>query len=210
MNREELLKIARPILFNTEMVLAIMSKKNPKTVTRRILKGFVPKDAMFGYTMFTPEKNISCRGTFSDAYGEKFFKLPYRKNDILYARETWTECTDGYLYKAWAKEKRLPGAVELFKWHPSIHMPKDAARIFLKVTDIRVERLKGMKLEDFLCEGVVLASEDFNDQEYAYWQARGIFKNIWDKTIKKPDLSIYGWDANPYVWVIEFERLADI
>lgn len=217
MNREELLKIARPILFNTDMVLAIMREENPKTVTRRILKGFVPKDAMFGYTMFTPEKSISCRGTFSDGYGEKFLKLPYKKGDILYIRETWSEHytanSDGklvYCYKADGinlKSECLPG--ETNRWHPSIHMPKKAARIFLKVTDVRVERIKGMKLDDFLREGVNLRPEAFNDPENAYWQARRIFKDVWNNTIKKSDLSLYGWDANPYVWVIEWQPLSE-
>ncbi|MDE7342264.1 MAG: hypothetical protein K2N80_17175 [Lachnospiraceae bacterium] len=205
MNREELLKIAKPILFNTDMVLAIMREKNPKTVTRRTLKGFVPKDAVFGYTMFTPEKSISCRGTFSNGYGEKFFKLPYRRDDILYVRETWGEWETGrYLYKACVKRTSIPNADRLFTWRPSIHMPKKAARLFLKVTDVRVERIKGMRLDDFLREGVDLRPEAFNDPENAYWQARRIFKNIWNNTIKKSDLSLYGWDANPYVWVIEF------
>lgn len=205
MSKEELLQIAKPILFNTDMVRAIMREENPKTVTRRILKGFVPKDARFGYTMFTPEKSISCRGTFSNGYGEKFFKLPYRRDDILYVRETWCEWETGrYLYKADIKGISIPNADKLFTWRPSIHMPKKAARIFLKVTDVHVERIKGMKLDDFLREGVDLRPEAFNDPENAYWQARRIFKNIWNNTIKKSDLSLYGWDANPYVWVIEF------
>lgn len=211
LNREELLRIARPILFNTEMVQAIMREENPKTVTRRILKGYVPKDAIFGYTMFTPEKHISCRGIFSDGYGEKFFKLPYKKGDILYVRETWGEWETGrYLYKACVKSTSIPNADRLFTWRPSIHMPKKAARIFLKVTDVHVERIKGMKLDDFLREGVDLRPEAFNDPENAYWQARRIFKDIWNNTIKKSDLSLYGWDANPYVWVVEFEYLRDI
>lgn len=210
MNREELLEIARPILFNTEMVLTIMRTENPKTVTRRILKGFVPKDAVFGYTMFTPEKHISCRGTFSDGYGEKFFKLPYRRDDILYVRETWCEWETGrYLYKADIKGISIPNADKLFTWRPSIHMPKKAARIFLKVIDVHVEHIKGMKLDDFLREGVMLRPEAFNDPGNAYWQARRIFKDIWDNTIMKRDLSLYGWDANPYVWVIEWQPLSE-
>ena len=218
LNREELLRIARPILFNTEMVQAIMREENPKTVTRRILKGYVPKDAIFGYTMFTPEKHISCRGTFSDGYGEKFFKLPYKKDDILYIRETWSEHytanNDGklvYCYKADGinlKSECLPG--ETNRWYPSIHMPKKAARLFLKVTDVSVERIKGMKLDDFLREGVTLRPEAFNDPENAYWQARRIFESIWNNTIKKSDLMFHRWDANPYIWVVEFEYLKNI
>ena len=77
----------KPILFNTEMVQAIL--RGQKTCTRRIVKGFIPDDAIWGYTVFTPKGYISCRGTFPVGYGEKFFKLPYQKGDILYVRETW-------------------------------------------------------------------------------------------------------------------------
>lgn len=70
-----------PILFNTEMVRAILDGR--KDATRRIVKGFIPDDAVWGYTAFTPKGYISCRGTFADGYGEKFFKLPCEPGDIL-------------------------------------------------------------------------------------------------------------------------------
>ena len=76
----------KPILFNTDIVRAILDGR--KTCTRRIVKGFIPNDAVWGYTAFTPKRCISCRGTFADGYGEKFFKLPYQPGDILYVRET--------------------------------------------------------------------------------------------------------------------------
>lgn len=76
MTRQELLKIAKPILFNTDMVRAILD--DIKECTRRIIKEFIPNDAVWGYTIFTPEGYISCRGTYEDGHGEKFFKLPYR------------------------------------------------------------------------------------------------------------------------------------
>ena len=77
----------KPVLFNTEMVRAILEGR--KSCTRRIVKGFIPNDAKWGYTAFTPKGCISCRGTFADGYGEKFFKLPCEPSDILYVRETW-------------------------------------------------------------------------------------------------------------------------
>lgn len=94
----------------------------------------------------------------------------------------------------------------MFKWRPSIHMPKEAARIWLKVTDVRVECLQEMNTGDFLAEGVAIRSEAYNDPENAYQQAKEAFKNIWDATIKQADRGKYGWAANPWVWVIEFER----
>ena len=86
----------KPILFNTEMVRAILDWR--KDATRRIVKGFIPDDAVWGYTAFTPKGYISCRGTFADGYGEKFFKLPCEPGDILYVRETWKKAPNGYYY----------------------------------------------------------------------------------------------------------------
>lgn len=94
----------------------------------------------------------------------------------------------------------------MMKWHPSIHMPKEAARIFLRVTDVQVERLKNMTLDDFLSEGVALRPEAFNDPENAYMQAKSLFVDLWDSTINTQQLTLYRWDANPWVWVIAFER----
>lgn len=85
-------------------------------------------------------------------------------------------------------------------------MPKEAARIWIKVTDVRVELLQNMNTGDFLAEGVVIRPEAFNDPENAYWQAKEEFIHIWDATVKKAEKDRYGWDANPWVWVIEFER----
>ena len=219
-----------PILFNTDMVRAILREVSPKTATRRVIKGYIPNDAMFGYTMFTPKGCISCRGTFADEYGEKFFKLPCQKGDILFVRETWAfqcciECrnlledescmiekvsiihedkdadSEGcYIYRA-----DHPDPARII-WRPSIHMPKQAARIWLEVKDVRVERLHDMTLDDFLSEGVVIRPESFNDPENAYMQARSEFARIWDSTIKKSQIDIYGWEANPWVLVNEFKR----
>lgn len=202
----------KPILFNTEMVRANLDGR--KTCTRRIVKGFIPNDAVWGYTAFTPKGCISCRGTFADGYGEKFFKLPYQPCDILYVRETWEHfeccCCEGdehgncyrepqqsvlnkscgcYMYRA---TDEIYGDA---RWHPSIHMPKEAARIWLKVTDVRVERLQDMTDDDAEAEGC-----------FDYTSTALGFPDVWDSTIKKSDLDRYGWDANPYVWVIEFER----
>lgn len=211
-----------PVLFNTDMVRAILDDR--KTATRRLIK-------------FLPEKNPKWTGYVKDGlmlYNGRnepcCRKPPYEVGDILYVREAWStrqsntcmgnttagcpydscETASGpcfeneYIYKA--TDSLDPYGSSIRKWHPSIHMPKEAARIWLKVTDVRVERLQDMKLSDFLDEGVVIREESFNDPENAFGQARTAFKNIWDSTIKKSDLDMYGWAANPWVWVIEFER----
>lgn len=122
----------KPILFNTEMVRAILEGR--KGATRRSVKGYIPDDAVWGYTAFTPKGYISCRGTFADGYKGIFFKLPCESGDILYVRETWKKAPNGYYYyEDWQKDD----IADVTKWKPSIHMPKEAARIWLKVTDVR-------------------------------------------------------------------------
>lgn len=189
----------KPILFNTEMVRAILDGR--KDATRRIVKGFIPDDAVWGYTAFTPKGYISCRGTFADGYGEKFFKLPCESGDILYVRETWKKAPNGYYYyEDWQRND----IADVTKWKPSIHMPKEAARIWLKVMNVRVERLQEISAESALAEGAdkYIHTNGGLDENMTITS----FIGIWNSTIKKSDLDRYGWDANPYVWVISFER----
>ena len=213
----------KPILFNTEMVRAILDGK--KTCTRRIVKGAIPDDAMWGYTMFTPKGCVSCRGVYADEYGEKFFRLPYQRGDILYVRETWCrygklddfdhviDGTEKYYYLT---DGANPTPYNCFLvqrngydeykdtpvWHPSIHMPKEAARIWLKVKDVRVERLQDIDGKGCVKEGI--EEEPLKDIGDEF--VKGMFHDLWDSIIKKSDIDRYGWNANPWVWVIEFER----
>lgn len=222
----------KPILFNTEMVRANLDGR--KSCIRRLVKGFVPDDAIWGYTAFTPKGYISCRGTFADSYGEKFFKLPYQPGDIIYVRETWYKGLERYMYRADYSdtEKFYQGGKEIeMKWHPSIRMPKEAARIWLKCTDVRVERLQEITESGAKAEGIRGYTKDGNLYKYAvtddwwidyhnkhkeivtgtWWQdmprtAKDAFSYLWNSTIKKSDLDLYGWNANPWVWTIEYER----
>lgn len=124
---------------------------------------------------------------------------PICTGDILYVRETWKEAPKGYYYyEDWQKDD----IADVTKWKPSIHMPKEAARIWLKVTDVRVERLQDITSEQIGREGVeVEYPHVLNGEEKRY-----AFSTLWNNTIKKSDIDRYGWDANPWVWVIEFER----
>lgn len=197
----------KPILFNTEMVRAILDER--KDATRRIVKGFIPDDAVWGYTAFTPKGYISCRGTFADGYGEKFFKSPCEPGDILYVRETWCMLPVNeaghirghsvYYYKA---DGDLRPEGWRGKWKPSIHMPKEAARIWLKVTDVRVELLQEITIDGIRSEGLSSMAVHAGDMEIALKE----WELLWNSTIKKSDLDRYGWYASPWVWVIEFER----
>lgn len=194
----------KPILFNTKMVRAILDGR--KGATRRIVKGFIPDDAVWGYTAFTPKGYISCRGTFADGYGEKIFKLPCETGDILYVRETWKKAPNGYYYyEDWQKDD----IADVTKWKPSIHMPKEAARIWLKVTDVKIERLQDVTEDGAKAEGAIDNRGFIHSPENEYDRihtAREHFIRIWNSTIKKSNLNRYGWDASPWVWVIEFER----
>lgn len=195
------------ILFNTEMVRAILD--GIKGSTRRIVKGFIPNDAVWGYTAFTPKGYISCRGTFADGYGEKFFKLPCEQGDILYVRETWKKAPNGYYYyEDWQRND----IADITKWKPSIYMPKEAARIWLKVMNVRVERLQEITDEQAKREGIQydecptgFAWKQETDMHNCYTTPIGAMQALWNSTIKKSDLDRYGWDASPWVWVIEFE-----
>ena len=209
----------KPSLFNTEMVRAILDGR--KDATRRIVKGFIPDDAVWGYTAFTPKGYISCRGTFADGYGEKFFKLPCEPGDILYVRETWHKYTkrigkgescrlaEFYGYKASVANSE--DAEE--PWRPSTQMPKEAARIWLKVMNVRVERLQEITDEQAKREGIQYDEcptgftwKQETDMHNCYTTPIGAMQALWNSTIKKSDLDRYGWDASPWVWVIEFER----
>lgn len=191
----------KPILFNTEMVQAILEGR--KTVTRRCVKHEINVFEKNGETLVYDHRFLF--DFVSDAYIDS--QARYKKGDILYVRETWQKSPAGtHLYKTDNNGNLSNGHV--YKWKPSIHMPKEAARIFLRVTDVRVERLQDMCLRDFINEGIVVREESFNDPENAYYQAKEVFHKIWNSTLKKDELDQYGWDANPYVWVYEFEVIS--
>ncbi len=216
-----------PILFKTDMVRAILDDR--KTVTRRAVKYKYCNTEMkmrtdkYGTCLIEIQKDIEGETHGKNPDGSTWHKLlpyiekkpPCRKGDILYVRETYcpnyfdfvTQYGSRHGYRADYDKAVLSSVITEPKWIPSIHMPKEAARIFLRVTNVIPERLNGMTLDDFLLEGAVPRPEAFNDPENAYWQAKQIFEEeIWEKTLKKKDFDLYSWDANPWVWVIEFER----
>lgn len=189
----------RPILFSTEMVKAILDGR--KTCTRRAIKF---PNGMTGRPVGKTGDNSNPLGVM---YPGGIKRPPCQPGDILYVRETWSEWTDGYLYKAWTEPFPQPGQFPEIKWKPSIHMPKEAARIWLKVTNVRVERLQditedGAKEEGANCKN----GKNVGLEEKMRRTAIERFAEIWNGTIKKSALDRYGWSVNPWVWVIEFER----
>ena len=202
-----------PILFNGDMVRAILDGR--KTVTRRLIRpkqliGILPDKCKNGMPeKFLKEKKYMFK-PYCDMTDTELIKTsynpPYQPGDILYVRETWSEGYEAgtYIYRASDKLAGLPTFKESSKliYHPSIHMPKEAARIWLKVTDVRVERLQEIAIDGIRNEGLSSMAVHAGDMEIAMEE----WKNLWNSTIKKSDLDRYGWDANPWVWIIEFER----
>lgn len=194
----------RPILFNTKMVKAILEGR--KTCTRRAIK----------FSSGMTGRPIGKAGDSSNPLGVMYpggiKRPPYQRGDILYVRETWCSAYDGekFFYladKLTNREERLLLNYDDVKWHPSIHMLKEAARIWLKVTEVRMERLQditedGAKEEGANCKN----GKNVGLEEKMRRTAIERFAEIWNGTIKKSALDRYGWSVNPWVWVIEFER----
>lgn len=231
----------KPILFNTKMVRAILDGR--KSCTRRLVKPQPDEKHTYplGFvTDSTEKKEVGCFGFGIGEYGGsiQYAKPQYHTDDVLYIRETWTEECGKYYYRADYDSDYLDPCETLsggypascrnhpgcdgcmatstrIHWHPSIHMPKEAARIWLRVTDVRVERLQDITPKGAESEGVGNLFYDdigYGEKNYGtevdteYGIAKEQFAWLWESTIKKSDLDRYGWDANPWVWVIEFER----
>lgn len=224
----------KPILFNTEMVKAILEGR--KTQTRRLIR---PQPAgqlsyIFGgshpgkwtYMSRSEAKAWDVDESVIHEEEGKFWTPPCHGDDVLYVRETWnygyvdSDWKEGCPPEYWFEELDWKGKDHDFlreisrfwyladddeplyglKWKPSIHMPRAAARIFLKVKRVRAERLKNITDEDAAAEGC---------------QAQGIFETprqyfaaLWNNTYgvggkKVPE----NWASNPWVWVIEFEKM---
>ena len=190
-----------PILFSTPMVQAIL--EGHKTMTRRIIKPQPQPGERIGYysTDNNPELD---EYIFCDTEGvpteDDPLKNPYGHiGDILWVRESFRyfgyDSSKMLVYKAGHNTINFE-AQHKESWKPSIHMPKAACRIFLKITDIRVERLQDMSREDCKKEGVLLGNDN---GKFSGWH--DVFRDLWEK-INGPD----SWNANPWVWVISFER----
>lgn len=216
----------KPILFNTEMVRAILDGR--KTQTRRVV---VPhyRDGDAGFNVITN----AATGKFlyieyydeNESSTERRLNPPYIPGDVLWVRETWNygfvessdreyandvwfepsdRKTEGsyiralsqWWYKADANTEKDMRELNGF-WRPSIHMPKEAARIFLKVKDVRCERLQDITNNDAKAEGVICATDNSGMMH------RHKFRLLWDSIADEQT----NWDANPWVWVYEFERV---
>lgn len=209
----------KPILFSTPMVQAILDGR--KTMTRRVVKsdptylhwdGFAPTGWHDGHS---PMRHV-----------------PYLLGDVLWVRETWyyeTHMHDQtnpdiptlpsgnyqhrYVFRADRPNYPVDIGVGQHGWRPSIFMPKEAARIFLRVTSVRAERVQDITADDVIHEGVKDVDNEIRNQDHTThesirnWNlawAQYQFRTLWDSLNAKRG---FGWDTNPYVWAIEFERV---
>jgi len=212
----------KPILFNTDMVKAILDGR--KKVTRRVVKPWLDssKESCIEFDRMDGPVASFYLKTSGGKISFPLRSCKYRPGDVLWVRETWSpmyadmksEDVVGYLYRAddgqnlEFYDRRFPDGKEWTwdgRWRPSIYMPKKAARIYLRVTDVRCERLHDMKAQDSLDEGVKLHLGSIIEGEDPLIP----FANVWNSTIKPQDRSLYVWSANPWVWVMEFERIKD-
>jgi hypothetical protein len=212
----ELMKYS-PILFSTPMVQAILN--GSKIQTRRVIKP-QPKESdylpeilydHFGKQFLNYRKDAVLVET-------KNIKCPYGQiGDVLWVRETFYKPVDFpfetqiYIYKEQIISKNIINANEI-KWKPSIFMIKEACRLFLKIKDIRVERLRDISENDAVSEGVMPVDKkisgelnlyaDYFRNTTGYVMPQSSFRSLW-KSINGEE----SWEANPWVWVIEFERI---
>lgn len=183
----------KPILFSTPMVQAILDGR--KTMTRRVIKsdpthphwdGLAPTGWHDGHR---PMQHV-----------------PYSIGDVLWVRETFNCIRFGngktvpYNTVYWYKSEE-PDINPDNKWRPSIFMPRVAARIFLRVTNVRAERVQSILCGDMKAEGCI--PQNVTGGQWQQWQ-RDYWVPLWNAINAKRG---YGWDINPWVWVIEFERV---
>lgn len=210
----------RPILFSTEMIRANLEGR--KTQTRRTKGLDVPTDLQYDKIEFNPidwpkkplifKKKIEEIGNSTIYEITAAFKSPYGKpGDLLWCRETFYE--EGFRGN-WAYKASTGLMTDYDTWKPSIHMPKEAARIWAMVQEIRAERLQDISEEDAIAEGV----QEFEDGTFKNYYtkkglraedgvecllAKGSFQSLWT-SINGMD----SWDANPWVWVVRYRILS--
>lgn len=209
----------RPILFSTPMVQGVLEDRKNETRRTRGLDRLNENPDMFEYA----DQIDHCGKTIfflshKETRNEMVLHCPYGDaGDELWVRETWAYLSDHpmaaqFLYKA--SEVATPGTT----WRPSIHMPREAARLFLKITKVRLERLHDISANGAISEGVdfiphFLTGKRFF-KDYTYYSKtpmsdNGGFDNPVD-SFKSLWVSINGeasCQINPWVWVIKFERI---
>ena len=190
-----------PILFNTEMVRAILDDR--KKATRRI----VPLDIVNRCDIESDGKTLLAYENDCGDFIEPVKLCRYQPGDILYVRETWYKDAGRYLYRADYSDTEkfyMDGQEIKLRWRPSIHMPKEAARIWLRVTNVRVERLCDIDEAGAIAEGLYEGWR-YHGKGSCALSARQAFSWLWQFiTLDAP--AWQSWALNPWVFVVAFER----
>lgn len=197
----------KSILFSTPMVQKILA--GCKTMTRRVMK---PQPVLTEDGMWHWKDCQWMDGGIGFPKSGTEDHAPFKVGDILWVRERWAKYCDRssgkteqkYIFYAggtWGELREDCDDADLsVPWKPSIYMPKEAARLFLRVTDVRMERLQDItgNLDELEREGISIVDGAF----YASVK----FAELWDNTIAIVEVDDVFWDANPWVWGISFER----
>lgn len=192
----------RPILFSGPMVRALLD--GTKTQTRRVCKPANEHALSYVVGPFEERGDLTA-GRFGDEEGNLTFPCPYgRLGDSLWVRESVADIGARLTYRADTDD----GAhCKVKRWTPSIHMPRWASRILLEITNVRVERLQDISEKDAVAEGIARTKAGFwslygqRDVDGTF-SPRASYRALWE--------SINGagsWDANPWVWVVEFKKV---
>ena len=210
----------KPEYFNYDTIRAILDGQ--KTTARRLVKagGFKVGELLSQ----TPTR----RGTYAfSAYNcciEKnvgiYLAPNHPRGGIIYVREAFSEVsalhgvsdTDGPIYMADFSPEDLQDLKEKgFRWKPALHMPKEHARMFLRVTNAWPEHLRDITEKQAMAEGIREYDSGFAvspNAESFYATATEAFAHLWNSTILPPEYPRYGWLANPMVWVYEFDVIS--
>jgi hypothetical protein len=208
----------KPILFSAPMVRAILEGR--KTMTRRALnpqpEDKAPCDFYRQECLLKELKGYVANGLNSYHKETVWHKPRYSAGDVLWVREKWREFGTSGIYQYFADADIGTQNDCKIKWRPSIHMPRVAARLFLRVTDVRAERLQEISVADAKAEGIRvlgsgcidgLAFGCYNGDECAYDRCKRpieLFRELWDSLNAKRG---HGWDSNPWVFKYCFERM---
>lgn len=228
------MKKAKGVMFAPDMVRAVI--QGYKTQTRRIVKR-VPESPKAIYDF---DEN-SCSAFMNEHFQVKFdWKTVFhgktftdpgfythtpplgKVGDMIYIRETFRElvdCSTGELhsYSYYADMPEKFHKKHPHKWKPSIHMPRKAARIFLEITNVRIERLNDISKGDAIAEGIERMKNNpceisispfdtwyrnYGQEGFSPMKSTECFKMLWE-SLSGPG----SWDLNPWVWVYDFKRV---
>lgn len=219
----------RPILSSGPMIRAIQEGR--KTQTRRVIRGY-GNTPHYGKLLGDWALSEEPRQWDGKEYPWKYQgKRNPKEGDWIWVLQCDVDDTFAHLLTCpygqpgdllWIRETWMPGAIatpdkpyyrasvsdveewdKTWKWHPSIYMPKKYARLWLRITNVRAERLQEIPLEDLIAEGTVGGNGTIPGAEYCP-TARQHFRYVWDSLNAKRG---YSWESNPWVWVVEFERI---